>query len=125
MFNTFADLQHPLSYAHLLVTLRTALPHLAIYRPAAIGVSHTNSFIVASASALPTPARVTLDYVPPQHESALWDMLAAPMPLDAALFDGGKIITDAHHRAALDMAHAQRVYRHSVIGFTPAEFLLN
>ena len=117
VFNTFADLQNPVSYAHLLVTLRTELPHLAIYRPSTAGASHTNSFIVASASALRAPARVTLDYVPPQHESALWDMLAAPMPLTATLFDGGKTITDA--------AHAQRVYRHSVIGFTPPEFLLN
>ena len=125
VFNTFADLQNPVSYAHLLVTLRTELPHLAIYRPSTAGATHTNSFIVASASALRAPARVTLDYVPPQHESALWDMLAAPMPLTATLFDGGKTITDAHNRATLDLAHAQRVYRHSVIGFTPPEFLLN
>ena len=125
VFNTFADLQNPVSYAHLLVTLRTELPHLAIYRPSTVGATHTNSFIVASASALRVPARITLDYVPPQHESALWDMLAAPLPPAAALFEGGKIITDAHNRAALDLAHAQRVYRHSVIGFTPPEFLLN
>ena len=125
VFNTFADLENTASYAHLLVTLRSELPHLALYRPAHEGATHTNSFIVASASALREPVRVTLDYVPPLHESTLWDMLAAPTPLAAALFDGGKIITDAHNRAALDLAHAQRVYRHSVIGFTPAAFLLN
>ena len=125
VFNTFADLQNPVSYAHLLVTLRTELPQMAIYRPSTVGATHINSFIVASASALRAPARVTLDYVPPHHESALWDMLAAPMPLTAALFEGGKIITDARNRAALDLAHAQRVYRQSIIGYTPAEFLLN
>ena len=129
VFNTFADLQNPVSYAHLLVTLRAELPHLAIYRPATVGATHTNSFIVASASALRKPERITLDYVPAQHESTLWDMMAAPIArtpaLTAALLDGGKIITDAHNRAALDLADAQRIYRHSVIGFTPPEFLLN
>ena len=125
VFNTFADLQNPVSYAHLLVTLRSELPHLVLYRPPHEGATHTNSFIVASTSALREPVRVTLDYVPPRHESTLWDMLAAPTPLAATLFDGGKIVTDAHNLAALDLAHAQQTYRHSVIGFTPAAFLLN
>ena len=125
VFNTFADLQNTASYAHLLVTLRSELPHLALFRPAAAGATHTNSFIVASASALRAPARVTMDAVPPRHEGALWDMLAAPLPLTAALFEGGKIITDAHNRAALDLAHAQRVYRQLVVGTTPSQFLLN
>ena len=125
VFNTFADLQNTTSYAHLMVTLRSELPHLALFRPLAPGATHTNSFIVASASALRAPARVTMDGVPTRHESTLWDMLAAPLPLTATLFDGGKIITDAHNRGALDFAHAQRVYRQTVIGFTPAEFLLN
>ena len=125
VFNTFADLENTAGYAHLLVTLRSELPHLALYRPAHEGATHTNSFIVASASALREPVRITLDYVPPLHESTLWDMLAAPKPLITALFEGGKIITDAHNRAALDLAHTQRVYRHSVIGFTPPAFLLN
>ena len=80
---------------------------------------------VASANALRTPERVTMDYVPPAKETLLWDMLAAPMPLVDKLFEGGKIITDAHNRAALDLAHAQSVYRHSVIGFTPPELLVN
>ena len=125
VFNTFADLHNPVSYAHLLVTLRSELPHLALYRPAHEGATHTNSFIVASANALRTPERVTMDYVPPAKETLLWDMLAAPMPLVDKLFEGGKIITDAHNRAALDLAHAQSVYRHSVIGFTPPELLVN
>ena len=125
VFNTFADLQNPASYAHLLATLRAALPHLALYRPATPGASHTNSFIVASAQPLATPARVTMDHMPQRHESTLWDMLAAPVALAPALFDGGKIITDARNRAALDLAHTQSVYRQTIIGFIPAQFLLN
>jgi spermidine synthase len=125
VFNTFADLQNTTSYAHLMVTLRSELPHLALYRPAAPGATHTNSFIVASATALRAPVRVTMDGVPARHEGTLWDMLSAPLPLIAMLFDGGKIITDAHNRGALDFAHAQRVYRQNVIGFTPPAFLLN
>lgn len=125
VFNTFADLKNPVSYAHLLVTLRSALPHIALYRPSTPGATHTNSFIVASAAPLPTPARVTMDYVPPRHEGTLWDMLAAPMPLLPVLFDGGKIITDARNSGALDLAHMQRVYRQSVIAHTPPAFLIN
>lgn len=125
VFNTFADLDNPLSYAHLLTTLRSALPHLAIYRPASIGASHTNSFIVASATPLPAMTKVTMDNMPSRHESTLWDMLAAPMALTPALFAGGKVITDAHNRAALDLAYAQQVYRQAVVGNTPPAFLLN
>ncbi len=125
VFNTFADLENPVSYAHLLATLRSALPHLAIYRPASIGASHTNSFIVASATALPAMVKVTMDNMPARHENTLWDMLAAPMALTPELFAGGKIITDAHNRAALDLAYAQQVYRQTVVGNTPPAFLLN
>ena len=125
VFNTFADLENPASYAHLLTTLRTELPHLALYRPSSTGASHTNSFIVASAAPLPAPVRVTMDDMPSRHENTLWDMLAAPMPLTPALFAGGKIITDAHNRAALDLAHAQQIYRQAVVGNTPPAFLLN
>ena len=49
--------------------------------------------------------------LPPRHESTLWDMLAAPLPLTPALFEGGKVITDARNRAALDLARMQRGYR--------------
>jgi hypothetical protein len=125
VFNTFADLENPVSYAHVLATLRVELPHLALYRPAAIGASHTNSFIVASAAPLPAPARVTMDNMPPRHETTLWDMLSTPLALTPALFNGGKIITDARNRAALDLAYAQQVYRQAVVGNTPPEFLLN
>ncbi len=125
VFNTFADLENPVSYAHLLTTLRSELPHLAIYRPASIGASHTNSFIVASAVPLPAITRVTMDDMPTRHETTLWDMLSAPMTLTTELFAGGKIISDAHNRAALDLAHVQRIYRQAVIGNTPPAFLLN
>ncbi|HTE14212.1 MAG TPA: fused MFS/spermidine synthase, partial [Burkholderiales bacterium] len=125
VFNTFADLRDPVSYAHLMVTLRSELPHIALYRPFALGATHSNSFIVAGATALPAPAKVTMDAVPPRHEGALWDMLATPLPLVPLLFEGGKIITDARNRAALDLARMQRSYRQAVVGFTPPEFLLN
>jgi spermidine synthase len=125
VFNTFADLRDPVSYAHLLVTLRTELPHLALFRPAAPGSTHSNSFIVASATPLAAPARITLDAVPRRHEGPLWDMLAAPLPLAPTLFEGGKIITDAQNRGALALARMQRGYRQAVVGFTPPEFLLN
>ena len=48
VFNTFVDLRDPASYAHLLVTLREALPN--IWRCTARlhqGATHSNSFIVA------------------------------------------------------------------------------
>ena len=125
VFNTFADLENTVSYAHLLSTLRAELPHLALFRPNTTGATHTNSFIVASSTPLRPPARVTMDGVPQRHETTLWDMLAAPQPLNAALFEGGKIITDARNQGALDLAHTARVYRQTILGFTPPEFLLN
>jgi spermidine synthase len=125
VLNTFADLENPVSYAHLLTTLRSELPHLAIYRPVSIGASHTNSFIVASATPLPAATRVTMDDMPARHETTLWDMLSTPMALTPELFAGGRIITDAHNRAALDLAYAQQVYRQTVVGNTPPAFLLN
>ncbi|MBM3342789.1 MAG: methyltransferase [Betaproteobacteria bacterium] len=125
VFNTFADLQDTAGYAHLLVTLRSELPHLALYRPINPGATHSNSFIVAGAQALAAPQRVTLDHVPRHYEGPLWDMLAAPLPLIAPLFEGGHIITDARNRGALDLARTHRGYRQSVIGFTPPQFLLN
>jgi hypothetical protein len=125
VFNTFADLRDTASYAHLMVTLRAELPHLALYRPLSYGSTHSNSFIVAGAAPLPAPVKVTLDAVPQRHEGPLWDMLAAPLPLLPQLFEGGKIITDARNRAALDLARAQRGYRQTVVGFTPPQFLLN
>lgn len=125
VFNTFADLEDNASYAHLLATLKSELPHLAMYRPDAMGMSHSNSFIVASRAPLPAPVRVTMDDMPQRHERTLWDMLAAPVALTPAHFAHGKIITDAHNRAALDLARTQRDYRQTVVGNTPAAFLVN
>jgi spermidine synthase len=124
VFNTFADLDHPASYAHLLVTLRSELPHLALYRPHVFS-SHINSFIVAAAAPLTDPVKVTFDYVPSQHDTMLWDMLAKPTDLSAKLFDGGKIISDAWNPAAFELANSQMIYRRSVVEGMPAAFLLN
>ncbi|MGZ8154707.1 MAG: spermidine synthase [Burkholderiales bacterium] len=125
VFNTFADTSRPASYAHLLVTLKSALPHLALYRPYANGSTHVNSFIAAAAAPLPSPAQVTFDYVPPRHERALWDMLAAPTPLAPVLFEGGRIVTDAVNPAAHEFAQLQLAYRRSVVEGVPATMLLN
>jgi spermidine synthase len=128
VFNTFADLRDTKSYAHLLATLRSELPQLALYRLPSTQVakaSHTNSFIVASATVLPEPVPVHMAALPQRYEGPLRDMIAAPLALTAALFEGGQIITDARNGGALDIARAQRVYRQIVIGSTPAQFLLN
>jgi spermidine synthase len=125
VFNTFADLEDSASYAHLLATLKSELPHVAMYRPDAMGMSHSNSFLVASRAPLPAPVRVTMDDMPTRHETTLWDMLAAPIALTPAHFANGKIITDARNRAALDLARTQRDYRQTVVGNTPAGFLVN
>ncbi|HSQ04019.1 MAG TPA: fused MFS/spermidine synthase [Burkholderiales bacterium] len=125
VFNTFADLERPETYAHFLVTLRSELPHLALYRPHWPLAVHINSFVVASAAALPTPAKVTFDYVPARHEATLWDMLAKPVPLTDGLFAGGKIMTDAHNAAAYDLAMSAVIYRRAVVENMPAAFLIN
>jgi spermidine synthase len=125
VFNTFADLTRPTSYAHLLVTLKSELQHLALYRPPADGDAFVNSFIVASAGPLPRPARVTFDYVPPRHQDALWTMLAAATPLAPELFAGGRVVTDAVNAAAHDYADMQLAYRRNVVSGVPARMLLN
>jgi spermidine synthase len=125
VFNTFADLERPVSYAHFLATLRTELPHIVLYRPDWEGAVHVNSFVVASAAPLQPPAKVTLDYVPARHSEALWGMLARPHALDDALLAGGRVVTDAHNAAAHDMAMTQLIYRRSVVDALPREILLN
>lgn len=124
VFNTFADLTQPRAYAHFLVTLKAELPHLALYRPRGQG-TYVNSFIVASATNLPAPAAVTLGYVPPRHAGTLWTMLSAAVPLTPALFEGGRIITDAANPAAHDFARMQMAYRRSVIESAPRGLLVN
>jgi len=125
VFNTFADLERPLSYAHLLATLRAELPHIVLYRPDWKGAMHINSFIVASAGALAAPVKVTFDDVPERHNDDLWAMLARPLPLDDKLLAGGVVVTDARNAAALDAATTQLVYRRAVVEALPKEFLLN
>ncbi len=125
VFNTFADLERPVSYAHFLATLKAELPHIVLYRPDWEGAVHINSFVVASAGALSAPARVTLDYVPAQHGETLWAMLAHPIALDRKLLAGGVIITDARNAAALDAATTQLIYRRAAVAALPKEFLLN
>lgn len=125
VFNTFADLERPRAYAHLLSTLKAELPHLSLYRPHLRGARHVNSFIVASAAALPAPERLTFDYLVPRYQDALWRMLSAPVPLSAALFEGGRVVSDAVNPAAHDLAEVQLRYRKSVVEDLPPVMLLN
>ena len=125
VFNTFADLEHPAAYAHLLATLRSELPYLVLYRPDWPGALHVNSFIVASAAALPDPVDATIDHVPAQHMTALSAMLAQPQTLNRGLLKDGEIITDARNRALYDIAESQMIYRRAVVEAVPAAFLVN
>jgi spermidine synthase len=125
VFNTFADLQRPRAYAHFLATLRAELPHLALYRPQTPGATFVNSFVVASARALPAPQSVTFDYLDQRHQEALWRMLSQPVPLDAALFQGGRVVSDAINPAAHDQAQMQLGYRKTVVDDLPAPMLIN
>ena len=106
-------------------TLRAELPHLALFRPNWPGAVHVNSFVVAGAQPLRVPAPVTFDYVPPRHTAALWEMLARPREVDAALLAGGRIVTDARNAAVHDAALGQMVYRRSVVGTLPLPLLVN
>jgi spermidine synthase len=124
VFNTFADLEHPLSYAHFLATLHAELPAMALYRPDWARAVHLNSFVVAGAHALPAPARVTLDDVPAGYAESLWEMLASPRPADDAMA-GGRIVTDAVSAATHDFATTQLAYRRTVVEAMPPALLLN
>lgn len=124
VFNTFADLTQSTAYAHFLMTLKSALPHLALYRPQWSG-THVNSFVIAAAQPLPRPAQVTFDYVPARQDRALWNMLSSPMPLTPDLFAGGRIVTDAMNPAAHHFARMQMIYRKDVVQGAPAALLVN
>jgi spermidine synthase len=124
VFNTFADVSRPQGYAHFLVTLRSELPHIALYRPRGLGTM-VNSFVVASAEPLPPPGRVTLAYIPSRYAETLWDMLSKPVPLTPDLFEGGRIITDAVNPAAYDLADIQMIYRSTVVQAAPPALLVN
>ncbi len=125
VFNTFADIEHTTVYAHLLATLRSELPYLALYRPHWPGAVHVNSFIVASATALPEPQPAPLDYVPPQHAAVLAAMMLQPLALHRDLLKDGEIVTDARNRALHDVASSQVIYRRAVVEAVPPGFLVN
>lgn len=125
VFNTFADLEHPTSYAHFLVTLRSELPHLALFRPDWANAVHINSFIAASAQPLPQRKPVVFDAVPDRHRRTLFDMLARPVPLSAELFAGGRVMSDAYNAAAHELALTEVTYRRAVVENMPPALLLN
>jgi len=125
VFNSFADLLHPATYAHFLTTLRAELPAIVLYRPPDSGAVHVNSFVVASARPLPEPAPNPLHDVIASQADTLDDMLRAPRTLDADLLRDGVIVTDAHNPAAHELARAQLFYRAMVVQELPAAFLMN
>jgi spermidine synthase len=125
VFNTFADLDRPAVYAHLLATLRAELPYMALYRPDWPGALHINSFIVAAASPLPEATPIELDGVPGQYAGTLYDMLRQPLALNRGLLKDGEIVTDARNRAVHDIAGSQVLYRRAVVGSVPPAFLVN
>ena len=125
VFNTFADLERPAGYAHLLATLRAELPHLVLYRPYFGGATQINSFIVASAQPLRSPERPDMGAMPPRHETELADMLQRPQTLTRDLLGRGEIVTDARSAAAYDIAQSQIDYRRSIVQAVPKAFLVN
>jgi spermidine synthase len=124
VFNTFADLERPAGYAHLLKTLSAELPAVTVYRPDWRALQ-LNSFLVAGAAQLSQPAKVTLDYVPERHADTLWNMLANPRPLDGEMLKDGRIVSDALNAAAHDFAVTQLAYRRSVVEAVPPALLMN
>ncbi len=125
IFNTFANLDDTRSYAHLLATLQSELPHVALFRPDWPGARQINSFLVASPVPLPAAQRVTISDVPERHSAALWDMLAKPRVVGNELTTGGRIIYDAWNAAALDMAASQAAFRQGVLNAAPPALLMN
>jgi spermidine synthase len=124
VFNTFADLEHPVSYAHFLATLRAEFGFVTVYREDDPGARHVNSFVVAAVSA-PAPTVAQLRNVPARYAEELAAMLRAPRQLDPALLAGGLVITDARGSGAADLARAQMGYRRQVARDLPAAFLVN
>ena len=125
VFNTFADLDYPRAYAHFLTTLKSELPFITLYRPDYGLAQHINSFVVASASSLPSPAGDDLDHVPLRHLQTITAMLRDPTPLDQTLLASGRLITDADNPVAMDLANSQLVNRRHVVEALPAAFFLN
>jgi len=125
VFNTFADLDHPLAYAHFLTTLKSELPYITLYRPDYGLAAHINSFVVAGSAALPAPLGDDLGYVPLRHLDTVSAMLRNPIPLDQGLLAQGRVITDADNPVAMDLADSQLINRRYVIEALPAAFFVN
>ena len=125
VFNTFADLDKPRAYAHFLTTLKSELQYVTLYRPDYGLAPHINSFIVASASALPSPAGDDLNHVPARHLPVIAAMLRNPIALDQRLLAYGRAITDANNPVAMDLAESQLLNRRYVVEALPAAFFVN
>lgn len=125
VFNTFANLDLPRPYAHLLTTLLSELPYVDMYRPHWQGAVQINSFLVAGLKPLPKPQKITLNNIPVHHEKKLWDMLATPQPITANHIADGSIILDSWNPAAIDMAENQTAFRRNVLLNTPSTLLIN
>jgi predicted membrane-bound spermidine synthase len=124
VFNTFADLDLPLPYAHFLTTLRAEFQHVVLHREDDREARQINSFVVASAGPLePGPPR--LDDVPAIYAEDLQRLHAHPRQLDRSLTEGGQVITDARSAAAADLARVQMAYRRDVVKTLPPAFLVN
>jgi spermidine synthase len=124
VFNTFADLDLPVAYAHFLATLRAEFPYVILYRENEPGARHLNSYVVASV-AVPSPIPAELPNVPSRYSEQLAILLRSPRQLDPGLLAGGLVITDARSGGAVDLARAQMGYRRSVARELPPAFLLN
>ena len=124
VFNTFADLEHPVGYAHFLTTLRAEFPYVHLYREDDRETQHINSYVVASTAAL-NARPVALQDVPPQYAGELQGMLARARQLDPRLTAGGQVITDARSAVARDVATTQIGYRRHVVRYLPPAFLVN
>jgi spermidine synthase len=125
VFNTFADLDRPGVYGDFLATLGMEFPHATVYRPDPSGSRHVNSFVVASATPLASPAFTSTLEVPGRHAGALREMLGRPMGPDALRAGRGQVVTDARNSGTLDIAAAQLAYRRLVIETVPPAFLVN
>lgn len=124
VFNTFADLDLPVAYAHLLTTLRAEFDHVLLYRDEDRDARHVNSFVVASAATLQAVAP-RMDDVPSTYAAQLEQLYAHPRQLDRSLTAGGQVITDARSAVAADLARMQMNYRREVVKNLPAAFLVN
>jgi spermidine synthase len=124
VFNTFADLEMPIGYAHFLTTLRAEFPYVSLYRLEDSGARHVNSFVVAALHA-PRPESLAMKDIPARYADDLATLLSRPRQLDPALLAGGQVITDARSTVARDIARMQMGYRAQVARDLPPAFLLN